>query len=221
MGAARQLGPVLAVLAVLAGAGGTARAGVIFSSFGPGDSHETHNTYVESGPNTFLGINRSAFSFGVGGATDFLFDGARLALAKFNGTNEITLRLYADAGGHPGAVLESISLSNQLTPAPGSVVTFASSSRPLLEHGQTYWVLPLASTDTFVGWLFNDQKLIGPEAISHDLEPTTWVINASEALPAFDVSGSPVPEPASLALLGLGACGLLAFVRRRGKAAAG
>src|SRR5262249_46578332 len=156
--------------------------------------------------------------FTVTGAADVFFQEARLALTLRDGTNEVTLRLYDDAGGHPGTVLEAISLTGQMV-GDGSVLTFASASHPLLTAGQTYWLLPLASTDTFAGWFTNNQGFTGAVARSDQPEPTSWDVFGGQLLPAFSVRGAEVtaavPEPSGLALLGLGAAGLLAYARKR------
>jgi hypothetical protein len=152
----------LIALDLLGGNAGPARAD-FFSTLGPGDSYNPGQGLPETGPISFFGALREASSLTVGGAADFRFDGARLALALSSDTNAIpALRLYADAGGQPGAVLESMSVSGTLGPFGGNNSRWCSPRRPpLLQHGQTYWLLPLASGDTRAIWNWNDQGLTG------------------------------------------------------------
>src|SRR5262249_41203391 len=148
------------------------------------------------------------------------FDSARLALGLFAGANEIDLRLYADGGGRPGMVLETIHASGQM-PAfgqfgSGHLVEFDSALHPLLQAG-TYWLLPFASGDTQAGWNQNNQGASGPFAFSNQVEPTTWKVVQQVTQGAFEVSGtpSPAPEPSALALAGVGVVGLLGYGWRR------
>jgi hypothetical protein len=209
-----SLGACLAALA------GQARADVIYSNLGPGESYVQNTGWTESGPNSGAGTVREAFAFTVGG-TDTSFDSARLALGLRAGANEIDLRLYDTVNGHPGTVLETIHASGQM-PAfgqfgSGHLVEFDSALHPLLQAGGTYWLLPFASGDTLALWNWNNQGRNGPFAFSNDVEPTTWKVVQQVTQGAFEVNGtpSPVPEPGSLALAGVGVAGLLGFAWRK------
>jgi hypothetical protein len=212
----------LTVAAVLVG-GGSARADFIYTNFGePSDTYSS-NSLAEFGPTAIGSTVRQAFSFTVGGTTDFNFTQARLALQLQVGTNQVTLELLANdtATGKPGTLLDSISLTNALTSA-GSVVTFTSTTNPLLQHGDTYWLLPLASNNTAAGWFENNQGQSGVEALSFATTPTQtsdWNLSTGITQGAFDVSGTAAPtaapEPASLTLFGIGAVGMVGFARRR------
>jgi hypothetical protein len=162
---------------------------------------------------------RSAFSFTVGG-TDTYFDSVRLALSLSAGANEMDLRLYTDAGGHPGTVLESIHVSGQMPRfgdfGAGHLVTFNSALHPLLQAGGAYWLVPLAPGGIVAGWNFNDQGRRSPFAMSAQFEPTTWAVR-QDTEGAFEVSGgpSPAPEPSALALAGVGLVGVVGYAWRR------
>src|SRR5262245_44407384 len=70
----RHLALWLAACALL-GLPRQARAAIIFSNFGPGDSYITSSGFDESGPAApVIGTVRNAISFTVGGLTDFRFD---------------------------------------------------------------------------------------------------------------------------------------------------
>jgi hypothetical protein len=215
----KRLTLVLAIFALA----GEARADVIYSNLGPGESYDQSVGITESGPNAF-GVRRHAIAFTAN--TDALFDSARLALGLHGGTNAMDLRLYTDASGRPGTVLETIHASGQMPHFgdfwSGHLVTFDSALRPLLQAGETYWVLPFASGDTNAGWNWNTQGASGPLAQSLEVEPTSWSV-FTYPQGAFEVNGtpSPAPEPSGLALAGVGAAGLLGFVWRRRKPAAG
>jgi hypothetical protein len=207
----------LACLAVLALAG-PARADVIYSNLGPGESYVQDQGWTESGPNA--GTVRQAIAFTAGG-TDTSFDGARLALSLAFGANEIDLRLYDTLNGHPGTVLETIHASGQMPPlgmfGSGHLVTFSSSLHPLLQAGGTYWLLPFASGDTSAAWNENTQGGNGPFASSDQVEPMSWVVFPNVNQGAFEVNGtpSPAPEPSGVTLAGVGLAGLLGFAWRK------
>jgi hypothetical protein len=207
-----------AFLVALAGPAGPARADVIFSNLGPGESYNQIQGYIEAGPEAAFPLTRQAMAF-TAGQTPTSFDGARVALGLASGANEIDLRLYTDAGGQPGAVIETIHASGQMPTygqfGSGHLVTFESALHPLLEAGGTYWLLPFASGDTFAGWNRNDQGSSGPFALSQELEPTGWVVS-SQQQGAYAVNGtpSPAPEPSALALAGVGLVGLAGYAWR-------
>jgi hypothetical protein len=209
----------------VAGVAGPARAEVIYSNLGPGESYLAGISWNESGPNTPQGTVRQAWAFTAGGADTF-FDSARLALTLNRGANEIDLRLYTDAGGQPGTALEAIHASGQMPPngmyGSGHLVTFDSATHPPLRAGGTYWLVPLASGDTEAFWQQNDQGRAGPYALSVEAEPMTWVDVHQNPQGAFEVNGtpSPAPEPSALALAGVGLVGAAGFAWRRRKPAA-
>jgi hypothetical protein len=152
--------------------------------------------------------------------TDTFFNSARMALGLITGANEMDLRLYSDASGRPGTVLETIHASGQMPHfndfGSGHLVEFDSALHPLLQAGGTYWLAPFASGDTYAGWQFNNQGRVGPLAVSFEVEPTAWSLT-DEYEGAFDVNGtpSPAPEPSALALAGVGLVGLLGFAWRK------
>jgi hypothetical protein len=88
----------VAALALLLGVE-QARADVLYSNLGPGDTYSLNSGHIETGPDTFsFAMTRIAMPFTVKGG-DFLFDSAQLGLTLNSGTNAIDLRLYSDAGG--------------------------------------------------------------------------------------------------------------------------
>jgi hypothetical protein len=209
-----------ACLAVSAALAGPARADVLYSNLGPGESYVQDRGWLESAPDSARGTVRQAIAFTAGG-TDALFDGARLALGLNRGANEIDLRLYTDAGGQPGTVLDTIHAGGQMPPfgmfGSGHLVTFDSAAHPPLRAGATYWLLPFASGDTWAGWNLNNQGRGSPFALSQEGEPASWEVFPNVTQGAFEVNGtpSPVPEPSGLALAGVGVAGLLGYAWRR------
>jgi hypothetical protein len=188
---------------------GQARADVIFTNLGPGETYDRTGGWAEAGPNALNGPVRAAIAFTIN--TDAAFDSTRLAVGLRGGANEIDIRLYDDAGGHPGTVLESTHLSGQMPPFRmydhGHLVTFDSVTHPLLQAGQTYWLLPLAPGDTDAAWNWTFFTHAGPLAYSLEDEPINWTVVRQMAQGTFEVNGtpSPVPESSGLVLTVVGA----------------
>jgi MYXO-CTERM domain-containing protein len=215
-----------ACVAVLAGVAGPARADVLFSDLGPGESYNQNVGLTESGPTSLPGSVRQPQAFTV--STNTTFDSARVAISLANGANEMDLRLYNTVGGQPGAVLETIHVSGQMPNfgmfGSGHLVTFDSVLHPLLQAGGTYWLLPFSPGNTWAAWNFNTIGATGMTALSTDPDPTSWMVLSGVSLGAVEISGtpSPAPEPSGLALAGLAAAGLAGYtwLRRRQPAVA-
>jgi hypothetical protein len=212
----RLTGSLVACLAALAG---PARADVLYSSLGPGESYQQFSQWAEEGPAAPLGPVRQAEAFTVGG-TDTVFDSARLAVSLRTGANKIDVRLYNTVGGQPGTVIETMHFVGQMPHfgdfGSGHLLTLQSELHPLLRAGETYWLLPLASGDTAAGWNWNNQGRNGPHAGSSQVEPMSWTLS-KRIQAAFEVNGtpSPAPEPSTLALAGVGLVGVVGYAWRR------
>jgi hypothetical protein len=216
----KRLPWVLAACLAVFTPAGPARADVIYSNLGPGESYVQDRGWAESGPNTFIGTTRTAIAFTV--STDTLFDSARLALGLARGANEIEIRLYNSAGVQPGTVIETMHLSGQMPRlgmfGSGHLLTLQSALHPVLQASGTYWLLPFASGDTLVAWNYNDQVAFGPSAFSNQREPVTWTVT-QQLQGAFEVNGtpSPAPEPSTLALAGVGLVGVVGYLWRKSR----
>jgi hypothetical protein len=218
-----RIRPLLGVaalgLAAALPAAGPARADVLYSNLGPGNTYVQSIGSSENGPGSIEGGPiRQAVAFSPG-PVSARFDDAQLGLSLSGGTNFISLRLYNDSGGHPGTVLEQLDAANQLPPfgsTNNQLLTFFSASHPLLVAGQTYWLLPFASSDTTAVWNRNNQSVSGPYALSMELEPIHWLVTP-QLQGAVQVHGTVVPEPSTFALLGLGGAALVGWGRYRGR----
>ena len=80
--------------------------------------------------------------------------------------DNLTIKLESDANGLPsGNVIETLSANPSIAEDSETLLNLFSSSRPLLQAGQRYWVvasltnidLTDTSQDTFFGWMENQQ----------------------------------------------------------------
>lgn len=132
----------------------------------------------------------------------------------------VAVNLYQDDGNSLGQVLQSWSIDNAAVDPPvfGSTnsalieLTPSSSSPVMLTEGESYWLVMLSNSSYLSYWNINSIGATGyhyQNSIFVGEEIVDAVVQG-----AFEVTGTPVPIPGALWLLGSGLIGL-AGTRRR------
>lgn len=104
----------------------------------------------------------------------------------------LTVALYSDASGLPGASISALTLNTALTDAltSANLASFTPSSATALAASTTYWIVATASAGTGYGWLYSDTP--GPWAVNQgnpswrpvtDEDQLTMRVTADDGLP--------------------------------------
>lgn len=205
-------------VACLAITSGFCNAATIYNSFLPGNSYVCCGGSLVSGTAATnggqpVGLNLTAAAFTPTGNFNLTQIDVALYFAN-SGTNGFILSLNLDNIGVPGSIIQSWS---GLTAPPQSngtssiVQTVFPVSTVQLLAGQQYWIVASpAASDSFDIWAVNG-SVSGPGGREARSTGAGWtVFNNSVNGLAFDVQGSPVPEPKTLSLFGLGLFAILA-----------
>jgi len=170
---------------------------------GTGAATQTYLSYAQ--PFTVAGGNFTLSSVEVA---------ASWAGYPLRNASTVSLSLLADNTGTPGSEIES--LGTMSTAYPASVIQFNSSSHPLLESGQTYWVAMLpGASNTWASWCVVGSHTPGLGAID---EGSGWATSTNDGICAMKVNAvSAVPEPGTLLALCSGILGLAGFAARHRK----
>ncbi len=180
---------------------------VLYSTLAPDGTYVSGSTWAVGGSASTFGSDYDvAASFTP--SQDATLVSIAVALSYLQGTNAVDLSLRSSAGGLPGAIIETVSLSGlppffDLSDTALTLATF--DLRPQLSAGSEYWVVASASApDGALGWNFSPVE--GTSAIQRR-DGGPWGGNPPGV--AFAVNGvEPVPEPASLTFLALGLAAL-------------
>jgi hypothetical protein len=180
-----------------------ANAALLTGTFGPGDSFLGESYLIGNS------LFQQEIAAGFAPEVTATLDTIRVAAFFDSGLNDFTVYIAPNIAGEPGSPLESFTnLSFGVVPG---ILTLNSISHPLLTAGTRYWVVMTAPqlANSQGEWNLNDQGFGGVLARNF-FGAFAWTLDPGPT-PAFDVSGTVVPEPstfvlASAALAVFGAC---------------
>lgn len=226
-------GLAIAGILCLSAAAPAAKADVVAGNFTPGDAFATYYPVggVSSGVSQALGV---AFTVP---NQNYAFEDAKLVMNLQSGANAVDINLQTGNAGAPsGLILETLQLTGALpstmfTPA---VLTFTSTTNPVLVALQTYWLIAyFPGAGTNAGWVANVEG-------DHSSPAGNFVFNTADSAtgpwsaaavglprPAFQIDGAPgavvpppppaVPEPATWVLFATGAAALALCFQKKMK----
>ena len=198
-----------------------ANAATIFSTFDTGHSYYCCIGWTVSGPSSPIGFLVGDASVANAFHTQRKFDITQidLGIGRQTAIDNAVVSLWTDVAGLPGAELGSWAISG--LPAFGSttdgITTIGGISGITLGASSKYFiVIDAGAPETWDAWNFNSIGATGLHLLT--VNGGAWVARPKDFRGAFDVSGTPVPEPATLTMFGLGLAALGAMRRRKVKA---
>jgi hypothetical protein len=199
----------IAVLGLAAGAAGRADAGVIVSNLG------LQPEFLTDG-------SRVAQSFTAGGTNQVL--GSVTLRLQSKGADDqpgiVALQLFSDASGMPGSSLLDLGTITLGSDTDFKDYTVIAPQQYTLLANTTYWIEAEVSAG-LVEWAGPTSTITtGPGtlaafALGSDAEEGGWSVDGDSRLQLAVNSPVANPEPSSLALVGIGATGLLGYAWRR------
>jgi len=182
---------------------------VVFSTFGPGGSFDEFSGFFVDGSDSFQAVHFVSAASGLLDRVVAPIEGVS------NVQQSVRFDIYSGSAVAPQTLLESWIVPNP----PGiTIVALESLRRPAVTGGSDYWLRfsEPERADSFSSfWLLNDQRIYGAHLFRTEFgsgfEPMTTI-------PAFSVSvlnDTPVPEPATMLLVGTGAAAVADGIWRR------
>ncbi|HOX38335.1 MAG TPA: PEP-CTERM sorting domain-containing protein [Candidatus Brocadiia bacterium] len=207
---------ILAFLALLLIVSSSLRAAVIISNH-PGNDLETGTSIALIGG----GLAKAA-GFTMPAGSPYSLDSVTMRWDVQDTTALITVQLFGDIGGNPGGAPLADFLVPALSLGVSDQVLVPTSSFTLMPS-TTYWIAAIGTaTYSTVNWIGSDPSVLptGPATSAGYRFDGTGIFpptGPSAIYNTYEVSGTPVPEPGSIALVGFGIIALAIRCRQSQK----